>query len=411
MTVMGEKWLLPDGVDELFPPHARRLELLRRAILDYYHSFGYEMVYPAMMEHLESLSVGAGKDVALQTFKVTDQLTGRQLGIRADTTPQVARIAARLGAAGNMAPCRLCYSAPVLHATPSHLLASRTQLQIGAEVYGHNGLESDLEILSIMMETLTLSLSHDEADACAMPQVTVGLGHVGIMEGLLEGLELTDDESAQLESIFRRKAVPELAAFVAAKQKQTQDQGRFEQLALLNVLIHLHGSESVLNDAVSSFSSAPTKVLESIDYLRQAGTQLKSRYPELSIYYDLSDFRGYHYHTGLVFAAYIEGLSDPIAQGGRYNGIGREFGFARAATGYSMDLLQIVKTINMTDVNGEKETLIYAPLNAPSEVVAELRHQGSRVVCGLTENANEKLSLKCSHQLVEQETGWSVESC
>lgn len=319
-------WLLPDGVEEILPPQAWALEALRRLVLDLYRTAGYDLVFPPLIEYREALLTGAGDDVAQQTFTLTDPLSGRLLGIRADMTPQVARIDAyRLN---RDEPTRLCYCGSVLRAQPQELGASRTLIQTGVELYGDTELASDLEVISLLIATLKIA-------GCA--SLCLGLGHVGILEGLLKNSAVTASQQQQLLDIYERKAIPELNTFVEIEITDVELKKYLRELA------HLQGDVSVLKIARQQWASAAPAVLTAIDYLQQVVDVLQADHPEVTLYVDLSEFRGYQYHSGIVFAAYQAGIGRAIAQGGRYDHIGEVFGRARPATGFSTDLSQLIR--------------------------------------------------------------------
>lgn len=424
----GDKWLLPDGVDELLPPFARQLELMRRKVLDFYDSCGYSQLSPALFEYIESLLVGAGEHVSLQTFKMTDQLTGRLLGLRADITPQVSRIAARLTHANSQAKnkannkvkskadadkdsctLRLCYSEPILHATPSHLMASRTLLQTGAELYGHKGVKSDIEVVQLMLESLRLVIPENMPENIpGEHSLTLELGHAGILQGIVSELGISGGLYESLISILHRKAVPELNAFILQLQSDPDRRTNEASLARLEVLVHLYGDESVLDVAKEKLKGAPERVLQDIEYLCTINDELKKRYPGIGIYFDLSDFRGYDYYTGLVFAAYVHQFSEPIAKGGRYNGTSSDTGQPATATGYSMDLMQIITSVGANQFV-EPEAGVFAGAEVPRAAINRLRSEGHRVIQSLTGEPEEPQQLGCSHIIRNNNSQWVVE--
>ncbi|WP_409523397.1 ATP phosphoribosyltransferase regulatory subunit [Nitrincola sp. MINF-07-Sa-05] len=387
---LTDRWLLPEGIKELLPPQARQVDLLRRKLLDLYHSWGYDLVMPPLVEHLESLLTGTGHDLDLNTFKLTDQVSGHTLGVRADITPQVARIDAhRMRTKG---PSRLCYCGTVLHTHPANMLASRNPLQAGAELYGHSGVESDVEVISLMLETLnTLGVQGE---------ITVDLGHVGVFTALVKAAGLNEDQKQDFIDILQRKALPELDQYldaldlpVALKQK-------------LSALPRLNGTVNALQRARELFAGAHQE-LEAIDYLQVLAEELGKRYPEVKLYFDLGELRGYHYHTGVVFAAYTPSFGQALAKGGRYDEIGQDFGRARPATGFSTDLNTLV---NITGLSPEPEKAIFAPYgrdDALHQAIASLRAQGKRVVQAL--NADEVAGAG-EKQLVLRDDAWAVES-
>lgn len=317
-------WLLPEGVEEILPPQAWVLESLRREVLDVYKAAGYELVFPPLIEYRDVLLMGAGDDVASQTFTLTDPLSGRLLGVRADMTPQVARIDAhRLK---RQEPTRLCYCGSVLRAQPQELGASRTCIQTGIELYGQTDLASDLEVIALMLATLK---------AAGRESVCLGFGHVGILEGLFKQYEIIPAQQKILLDIYERKAIPELNAFIETEITDTTLK------KYLSGLAHWQGDASILEIAQTQLASASSEVLAAIDYLRQIAQWMKKTHADVALYFDLSEFRGYRYHTGIVFSAYQSGIGRAIAQGGRYD-MSEALGRARPATGFSTDLIQLI---------------------------------------------------------------------
>lgn len=388
---LADRWLLPDGMKELLPPVAREVELVRRRVLDLYDSWGYELVMPPVAEHLESLLTGVGRDLGLQTFKVTDEMSGHMLGIRADITPQVARIDAhRLRTDG---VSRLCYCGAVLHTRPVNMLASRNPMQLGAELFGHEGLDSDAEVISLMLETLLAT--------GVQGQVTLDLGHVGVFAELVRAAALTAEQTDAYIDILQRKALPEIAPFVASLGLHAELAGHFHALAALN------GNEGVLTKAEQLFVGQE-KILAAITHLRQVADMVISRYPEVRLYFDLGELRGYRYHTGIVFAAYSPRFGQALAKGGRYDQIGADFGRARAATGFSTDL----KTLVMLGLEAQPvaRAAVMAPSNTDADLIdtiKQLRAHGERVV---TQLAGSKVPDICDRQLVKKGTEWVLEA-
>ena len=391
---LAERWLLPDGVKEVLSPQAQQVEAARRRLLDLYGSWGYELVMTPLVEHLDSLLVGVGRDLDLNTFKVTDQLTGRMLGIRADITQQVARIDAnRLPCQG---PVRFCYCSTVLHTLPANPLASRNPLQVGAELFGHSGVASDVEIISLMVETLNAMQVNQD--------LSLDLGHVDIYRGLIRDAGLTDNQEAEYFELLQRKDMPEIKAFL--QQIELTDTVRENLLALPA----LHGGREVLEKARQAIGSIDTTIMEALDYLDAVAAQISQRYPQLDLYFDLSELRGYNYHTGVVFAAYVPAFGQAVAKGGRYDEVGRDFGRARPATGFSADLKTLVELSAQSDLVASAGVL--APAGdepALLEAIAKLRAQGERVVQLLDESVVEDAQ-QFSRQLVQQDGSWVLES-
>ncbi|MFZ5723750.1 MAG: ATP phosphoribosyltransferase regulatory subunit [Pseudomonadota bacterium] len=393
MTSGADRWLLPDGVEEALPERARALEALRRRLLDLYSGWGYELVMPPLIEFLDSLLCAAGPDVSLQTFRLTDQLSGRALGVRADITPQVARIDAHaLKARG---PQRLCYAGSVLHARPAGMAASRVPLQVGAELFGHAGIEADIEIISLMLETLA---------AVGRRDVHLDIGHVGIHRGLVGEAQLSADDEAELFDIFQRKAVPELEAFLATRVAAPQTRAR------LRALVDLAGDLSqVAARAQSVLAGAPAGVQQALADLSTVAERVRTAYPHVEVCVDLCELRGYRYHSGCVFAAYVAGRSQEVAKGGRYDDVGRVFGRARPATGFSVDAKTLVDIAadGVVPVRGG----ICAPADDAADLVArvaQLRAAGERVVRALPGVAPDLDELHCDRVLRRGAKGWDV---
>lgn len=391
----NERWLLPEGIDELLPEQARALEHLRRRLLDHYGSWGYQLVITPFIEYLESLLTGTGKDLDLQTFKLTDQLSGRQLGVRADITPQVARIDAHHLRRDE--PTRLCYIGTVLRTRSDGFAASRSPLQIGAELYGHAGLESDLEILSLMLETLSTAGVRD---------IYLDLGHVGIYRGLARQAGLDADQEAALFEVLQRKAQPEIDALI--REFGVTD----DHASMLSALASLNGDDDVIPKARLALAKADDDVLAAIDYVAALGAALAQTLPGVPLHYDLAELRAYHYQTGAVFAAFVPGLGTEVARGGRYDHIGEVFGRARAATGFSTDLKTLMRVANLAPL--EKVETIFAPWadNAPGLLtrINELRHAGKVVVRELPGQVGDAVTMGCTHRLQQVDGEWVVSS-
>ncbi|WP_394241544.1 ATP phosphoribosyltransferase regulatory subunit [Halopseudomonas laoshanensis] len=361
-----DSWLLPDGIEEVLPEEAARIEAARRQLLDLFASWGYDLVITPHIEYVESLLTGAGHDLELQTFKMIDQLSGRMLGLRADITPQVARIDAHtLGAEG---PSRLCYCGSVMHTRPRALSTARSLIQLGAELYGDASSASDIEIITLMLESL---------DSCQVKGVHLDIGHVGIFRGLTQSAGLEESTEQALFDALQRKAVDEV-------RQLTESLSQSSLAAMLCSLADLSGGVEVLERAHILLDGAPESVMAALDDLVEIAQTLSRQYPDIPLYFDLGELRGYHYHTGVVFSAYIAGVGQSIAQGGRYDDIGEDFGRARPATGFSTDLRLLVE--RGTIAGGERDPGIWATYaNEPglqAEVMA-LRRRGERVIVAL----------------------------
>jgi ATP phosphoribosyltransferase regulatory subunit len=319
-------WMLPEGVEESLPPVSWRIEALRRALLDHYRAGGYELILPPLLEHLDTLLTGAGTDLQSQTFKLTDPAGGRLLGLRADMTPQAARIAARHFA--DQGVVRLCYLGTVLRTRPDSLGGSRAPRQVGCEIFGEAGLSADLEILRLMLDTLRLA---------GIDTGHLDLGHVGIYRALAAKLGLGPADETDVFDILQRKSQPDLRDFAAARRLPAS------ALAGLSALMDLNGDVTVLQRARHTLDLNDTAVAEALEAVERAAAELKRVAPEVPLNIDLAELRGYRYQTGLVFAAYVPGHGREVARGGRYDGVGSEFGAPRAATGFSADLNELLR--------------------------------------------------------------------
>ncbi len=384
MTV-ADRWLLPDGVEEVLPNQALKVEHLRRQILDLYHNWGYDFVIPPLVEFTDSLLSGTGSDLDLMTFKVTDQISGRMMGIRADMTPQTSRMDAH--SLRRNGPSRLCYAGTVLYTKPRHPLASRSPIQIGVELYGEAGLSADIEVISLMVETLRLA---------GLEKPQLDLGHVGVYGNLLEGAGLTADQEAVLFDLLQRKSVPELDVWVTENIEDSAT------ASMIRALVELAGDASILDRAREIFAEAPAEVELALDELQAVVDALKVSRPEAELYLDLSELRGYHYHTGVVFAAYAPGVGQAIGNGGRYDHVGEAFGRSRPATGFNMNLQALVQ---LTSDDSQVVSGIFAPAleeenPTQQERIAELRKSGERVVCGFPGQQPNYEELHCDRQLL-----------
>jgi ATP phosphoribosyltransferase regulatory subunit len=382
------RWLLPEDIADVLPAEARKVETLRRAILDLYQSYGYELVAPPILEFLDSLLTGTGSDLNLQTFKLVDQLSGRTLGLRADITPQVARIDAHL--LNRAGVTRLCYSGSVAHARTPVGSSAREELQLGAEIYGCATWEADFEAISLLLKTLGLA---------GLDKVYLDLSHAGILTGILSGQDLDKAAIEALYELLQSKDRPRLAQWATCLPDKTAE--------ALMVLTELNGPcAEVLATAkkVLPKHAAIDQALSDLERLVAAASNLSNGL-ELSI--DLSDLRGYQYHSGVMFAAYVEKLPQPIARGGRYDHVGQAFGRPRPATGFSLDLLTLA---NLSPLNVRKLAIAApwiddAALNA---VIAQLRSKGEVVIQVLAGEAVEAAEYECDRELVKQGSSWEV---
>ncbi|SDM44567.1 ATP phosphoribosyltransferase regulatory subunit [Oryzisolibacter propanilivorax] len=377
-------WLLPDHIADVLPSEARHIEELRRGLLDAASSYGYELVMPPLLEHLDSLLSGAGEALDLQTFKLVDQLSGRSMGLRADTTQQVARIDAHL--LNRRGVTRLCYCGPVLHTRPDRPHATREPLQFGAEIYGHAGMEADIEALLLALQCLRVA---------QLPQCSVDLADVRIVRSLLAGVPV---ELARLNLVHAALAAKDASELA----RLTCDFPAAAREGLL-ALLQLYGGIEVLDEA--------EKVLKPSSSLRQALSELRaiaSHVQGVPVTFDLADLRGYAYYSGVRFAIYVLGVSDALVRGGRYDEVGSAFGRNRPAAGFSLDVKQLVGVVAPRPLRAA----IRAPWTGEAgmaEAVAALRAQGETVVCMLPGHGSEVDEFRCDRQLVQQDDRWQVQ--
>ncbi|NLQ18471.1 ATP phosphoribosyltransferase regulatory subunit [Marinomonas sp. M1K-6] len=361
---LADRWLLPEGVDEALPEQAAKIEHLRRTLLNLHESWGYQLVIPPLLEYLDSLLTGAGSDLEIETFKVIDQLSGRLLGIRADFTSQVARIDAHC--LKDEGVQRLSYCGSVLRTMPAGLDGTRSPIQLGAEIYGHGGVESDVEVLSLMLQTLSVA---------GLSNLVLDLGHVDVVSGVLAACDLSADQENKLVELYKAKDLPELDRYVEGLDGLRADQRRW-----LVGLPRLCGGKEVLGHATDLLGGVNESIQEAIVLLKAIGESISQRFPDVGLHFDLSDLVSYSYHTGVVFAAYVPGHGNAIARGGRYNNIGQVFGRSRPASGFSTDVKALVA---LTDVVVSKPKTVLSPVCSSDglwQKVNSLRAEGYRVV-------------------------------
>jgi len=379
-------WLLPEYLEDVLPAEAARIEALRRTLLDLFKVHGYQYVIPPMMEYMESLITGAGHDLDLATFKVVDQLSGRLMGVRADMTPQAARIDAHL--LNHQGVTRLCYAGSVLRTKPDGLAQTREPLQVGAELYGHAGVESDIEIQRLLIKAL---------HAIHIDGIHIDFSHVGIFESLVQAGNIDANLEQALYQALQSKdqsAVAELAKGLDGKIKES--------------LIHLttlNGDRRVLEQAARVLPNTPAiqTALQSLAQVSQALVHLN-----VSVGFDLSELRGYHYHSGVVFAAYAQGYKGPLALGGRYDEVGVTFGRARPATGFSLDLRGVATALSPATL----PKAILAPSEMNVDLAAKidnLRDSGEIVIQALPDAVNNVIELNCDRELVLCAGEWVIE--
>ncbi|WP_206952301.1 ATP phosphoribosyltransferase regulatory subunit [Trinickia acidisoli] len=378
-------WLLPENIADVLPSEARKIEELRRALLDRFRTYGYEMVMPPLLEYLESLLTGGGSDLNLRTFKLVDQLSGRTLGLRADTTPQVARIDAHL--LNRQGVTRLCYAGSVLHTRPRGLHATREQIQIGAEIYGHAGLEADLEIQQLMLDVLRLA---------GIDNVRLDLCHAGVLLALFERDPLAAARGETLYEALAGKDAPRIVELTQDLDPDVRD--------ALRALPSLYGDATVLELARQRLPKWPSieRALDDLTFLAAHAEGAQAAI-------DLADLRGYAYHSGVMFSAYVDGVPNALARGGRYDHVGQAYGRARPATGFSLDLREIARISPIE----ARTSAILAPWKHDDllrERVAALRDAGEVVIQALPGHDHALDEFAFDRVLIERDGAWCVEA-
>ena len=380
-----DRWLLPEGIEESLPEEAAWLEHFRRALLDMFSSWGYELVIPPFIEYLESLLIGPSDDLDLQTFKLTDQLTGRMMGVRADMTSQVARIDAHM--MKRNVPARFCYLGTVLHTRPSGRDLTRSPLQLGAELYGHAGIDSDVEVICLMLEALKV---------IGVKNVCLDLGHVGIFASLAEQAGLDEEKEKALQNLLQQKALPEYENLLSTCKLEQK------WLAVFKALPDLSGNGEIMTIAKNVFKNTNSDVIGYINYVERLAERVQKRYADIQIHFDFAALSGYRYQNAAVFAAYIAGQGGEIARGGRYDEIGEVFGRSRPATGFSLDLKALAK---ISALEPDQTTLgIFAPNENDAtlhEKIYQLRQQGERVIYALQDQQGDAQDMQCDRVLVK----------
>jgi ATP phosphoribosyltransferase regulatory subunit len=383
-------WALPEYIEDILPAEALKIEMMRRRVLDWLFVNGYELVGPPLLEYVESLLTGSGGQMNLRVLKVVDQLSGRMMGLRADMTPQVARIDAHL--LNRKGITRLCYAGSVLHARPSGLTRTREPLQIGAELYGHQGLESDLEIQRLMLQSLAIA---------GVGNIHLDLGHVAVFRGLIRSTDISPALEMELSGALQGKDKAVLKELCAGLKKQVDASVR-EALLLLP---ELYGDENVLTLARSALPPYP-EIVGALDELEMVASELGPLVDTLA--FDLADLRGYHYHSGMVFAAYTDNCPNAIAVGGRYDEVGKAFGRARPATGFSMDLRELSGLMP----SDSYPRGILAPFikedRTLEKKIEQLRNEGQIVIIALPGHENDASSFNCDKKLVSENGVWSI---
>lgn len=384
------RWLLPENIADILPSEARKIEDLRRILLDRFQAYGYELVMPPMLEYLDSLLTGSGQDLNLKTFKLVDQISGRTLGLRADMTPQVARIDAHL--LNRQGVTRLCYAGSILHTRAAAGSSSREQLQLGAEIYGHSGWEADLEIQALLNDVLNLS---------QVGEITLDMSHAGLLTAILGDFSPKPESLEALYSALQTKDLPCLNEVLFDWPSEVKS----AVLALAN----LSGSPKKVLDQARQNLPKTASVIAALDELERlcAAVADLPNSPQLNL--DLSDLKGYQYHSGVMFAAYVEGLPVAIARGGRYDMVGKAFGRSRPATGFSLDIMTLAR-ISKKD---SRKTAILAPWSNDSTLsqeIAQLRSQGQVVIQLLPGHEQDGDEFHCDRELVNQKGAWVIKT-
>ena len=381
------RWLLPEDIADVLPAQARKVETLRRAILDLYQTYGYELVAPPILEFLDSLLTGTGSDLNLQTFKLVDQMSGRTLGLRADITPQVARIDAHL--LNRAGATRLCYAGSVAHARTPVGSSAREDLQLGAEIYGCATWEADFEAMTLLLKTLSIA---------GLDKVYLDLSHAGILSGILADQKLDKETIEILYGLLQTKDRPRLSKLAVGLPAKTTE--------ALMALTELNGPcAEVLAKAKKVLPKHAAIDQALVDLERLVAAVSISSGLELSI--DLADLRGYQYHSGVMFAAYVEKWPQPIARGGRYDHVGQAFGRSRPATGFSLDLLTLA---NLSPLK-VRQLAILAPWLEDvslSKAIVALRESGEVVIQVMAGEKVEAAEYECDRELVKQGNSWEV---
>lgn len=388
---LNYRWLLPDGIEEFLPPEARAIETLRQRMLQLYHLWGYDLVMPAMIEYRDSLLTGTAHSLQRKTFSLVDHSTGRLLGLRSDMTPQVARIYAHR--MGGKQISRLCYCGHLVHSRTDGLNPSRSPLQIGAEIFGINTVAADIEVVSLMIETL---------QNIPLQPIVIDLGHVGIFREIVSEAGMSKESEQQLFDMLQRKSLPELHDYLNGLGLNERHRNWFSKLAVLN------GSIDMLQQAKTIFSDAPQACTQAIEHIESVGNAIQQRYPEVAIHCDLSELRGYEYHTGLVFSALLPGQGSEIARGGRYDEIGEAFGVTSPATGFSADLTRLFRLASLSEPD---EKQILAPNESDSELlklIDHLRAEGHCVKLDLTDGMIPARQQNCDRVIHFDEHQWVV---
>ncbi len=382
-------WVLPDHIADVLPSEARHIEELRRELLDIARGYGYELVIPPQLEYLESLLTGSGQALDLQTFKLVDQLSGRTMGLRADTTQQVARIDAHL--LNRQGVTRLCYCGPVLHTAPAKPHATREPMQLGAEIYGHAGLEADLEVQLLAIDCL---------QRAGVQQLTIDMANAQLVRGLLAGVVATAEHLVQVHTALAVKDTAGLKELTQGFPAVSRDG--------LAVLVSLYGDEKVLLEAEKALKPNQN-MREQLSNMKRLHDEVKFAHPGVTISFDLADSRGYAYYSGARFAVYTPGAVDALVRGGRYDEVGSAFGRNRPAAGFSLDLKELVGVVPVRAL----KAAIRAPWAASASLraaIGGLRSRGKTVVCVLPDHEHQVQEFNCDRELIDVAGQWVVKA-
>ena len=388
-----DRWLLPDGIEEILPEEAFQVEDLRRRLVNLFKRWGYDYVIPPMLEFTDSLLTGSGEDISLLTFKMTDQLSGKMLGLRADITPQVARMDAHSLKRDGVN--RLCYAGHVAHTRAKGPLRSRTPIQVGVELFGEQSLEADLEVLSLLLCTL---------QEAGLPEQYLDVGHVGIYRALSRHAGLDKSQETALFELMQHKSNDLISEWL---EREVADSAA---RAWLRALPDLSGGVDVLHEARERLAGAPAAVGEALTQLSRLAADLQARFPSARFYFDLSELRGYHYLTGIVFGAFAPGVGTAIGNGGRYDHVGEAFGRARPATGFAVDLTVVRRLLGSAAV--APPMAIFAPHSDKPQCwheIQQLRASGERVICGFAGQESPLSHQGCDRILRERENAFYVD--
>lgn len=388
-------WALPENIEDVLPADAAKLERMRRIALDTFAAHGYELVIPPLLEYVESLLSGVGDDMDLATFKLVDQLSGRMMGLRADTTPQVARIDAHV--LNRRGVTRLCYAGSVLHTLPSGLGKSRQPFQVGAELYGHAGLEADIEVQQLMLDTLS---------AVGVGAVRLDIGQPGIFRSLADAAALAPAEREMLFTAVTGKDSATLAEFTADTTNLTPEATAMRDAIACLPNLYGQDAEAVIANARQVLPNLPGIKL-ALEQLEHVATHFSAQ--GLAVSLDLGELGGFNYESGIAFAAFTDGAAEAIARGGRYDDIGLVFGRARPATGFSLDLKSLLSSVEEVAPTNKVVLAPASPDRAAREAMAMMRSEGY-VVVGRLGDVEDIAGLQITHVMEFAEGKWQIKA-